>query len=77
MSTYTDLHNQVKENITVDYNNRITTQRVRFLNEQNEFLKDIYTFVWNTRINLLKDSFEQTKNHAEGERGDDSGLSLL
>ena len=37
MSTYTDLHNQVKENITVDYNNRITTQRVRFLNEQNEF----------------------------------------
>jgi hypothetical protein len=37
MSTYTDLHNRVKENVTVDYNNRITTQRARFLNEQNEY----------------------------------------
>ena len=37
MSTYTDLHNRVKENITVDYNNRVTPQRVRFFNEQNEY----------------------------------------
>ena len=37
MSTYTDLHNQVKENIAVDYHNRITPQRVRLFNEQNEY----------------------------------------
>jgi len=37
MSTYTDLRNRVKENIVVDYNNRITPQHVRFLNEQNEY----------------------------------------
>ena len=37
MSTYTDLHNQVKENIAVDYHNRITPQRVRLFNEENEY----------------------------------------
>jgi hypothetical protein len=37
MATYTDLHNRVKENITVDYNSRITPQAVRFLNENNEY----------------------------------------
>lgn len=37
MSTYTDLHNRVKENITVDYHSRITPQIVRLYNEKNEF----------------------------------------
>lgn len=37
MSTYTDLHNRVKENIVVGYNDRITTQKVKFLNEENEY----------------------------------------
>ena len=37
MSTYTDLHNKVKEAINVDYHDRITTQKARFLNEENEY----------------------------------------
>lgn len=37
MSTYTDLHNRVKENITIDYHNRITPQKVRLFNEENEY----------------------------------------
>lgn len=37
MSTYTDLHNKVKETLNVDYHNRITPQKVKFLNEENEY----------------------------------------
>lgn len=39
MSTYTDLHNKIKENITVGYSpdDRITTQQVRFYNTKNEY----------------------------------------
>ena len=39
MSTYTDLHNKIKENLTVGYSpdDRITTQKVRFYNEGNEY----------------------------------------
>jgi hypothetical protein len=39
MSTYTDLHNKIKETLTVGYNDddRITTQKVRFYNEGNEY----------------------------------------
>ena len=39
MSTYTDLNNRIKENITVGYpqNDRITTQKVRLFNEENEY----------------------------------------
>ncbi len=53
MSTYTDLHNRVKENIAVDYNNRITSQRVRFLNEQNEFLGTLRGNVSAENINIM------------------------
>jgi hypothetical protein len=38
MSTYTDLHNRVKENLTVDYHTRITTQKISALNEENLFV---------------------------------------
>ena len=39
MSTYTDLHNKIKENITVGYSpdDRMTTQHVRFCNPENEY----------------------------------------
>ena len=37
MSTYTDLHNKIKETITVDYKDRVTTQPVKFLNGKNEY----------------------------------------
>jgi len=39
MSTYTDLHNRVKENLVVGYkpDDRITVQKVRFYNEENEY----------------------------------------
>ena len=35
MATYTDLHNRVKENITVCYNSRVTPQEVHLLNQNN------------------------------------------
>ena len=37
MATYTDLHNKIKETITVDYKDRVTTQPVKFLNGKNEY----------------------------------------
>ena len=39
MSTYTDFKNRVKETITVGFRpeDRITVQKVRFLNEENEY----------------------------------------
>ena len=39
MSTYTNLHNKIKENLTVGYSpdDRITTQKVKFYNRGNEY----------------------------------------
>lgn len=37
MSTYTDLHDRVKESLVVDYRSRVTTQRAKFLNHDNEY----------------------------------------
>lgn len=37
MSTYTDLHNKLKETIVVDYKTRETNQAVKMLNSLNEF----------------------------------------
>lgn len=37
MSTYTDLHNNIKETVNVDYHTRATNQQVKLLNEQNEY----------------------------------------
>ena len=37
MSTYTDLHNRVQESINVDYNSRVTPQKVKFHNVENEY----------------------------------------
>ena len=39
MSTYTDLHNQIKETLVVGYrpDDRMTTQKVKFVNKENEY----------------------------------------
>lgn len=37
MSTYTDLHNKVKESLNVDYHSRETNQKSLFLNPENEY----------------------------------------
>ena len=39
MSTYTDLHNKIKETIVVGYRpeDRVTTQKVKFYNKENEY----------------------------------------
>lgn len=37
MSTYTDLHNKLKETINVDYRSRDTNQEVHLKNERNEY----------------------------------------
>ena len=37
MSTYTDLHNKLKETINVDYRSRNTNQEVHLKNEKNEY----------------------------------------
>ena len=52
MSTYTDLHNRVKENITVDYNSRITPQEVHLLNENNEFWGTLKGHISAENINI-------------------------
>lgn len=52
MSTYTDLHNRVKENVTVDYNDRVTPQLVRLFNEKNEFWGTLKGHVSADNINI-------------------------
>lgn len=37
MSTYTDLHNRLKDTIAVSCSNRVSTQAVKLSNELNEY----------------------------------------
>lgn len=45
--------------------------------ESEERLKQVYSFVWNTRVNLLAEYMEQSKKYAEGEEVNEKGLSSL
>ena len=56
MSTYTDLKNRVKETITVGFRpeDRITTQKVRFYNEENEYYGSFSGSLSGENINIHK-----------------------
>lgn len=59
MSTYTDLHNRIKEGVSVDSRSRITPQQVKLLNEQNEYWG---TFVGKIEATDFKSSGGVIKN---------------
>lgn len=49
-----------------------------FIPEEQAKIKDVYAFVWTTRLQLLKDSMDYIKKHGEGEnRNETTGLSSL
>lgn len=49
-----------------------------FIPEEQAKIKDVYAFVWKTRLQLLKDSMEHIKKHGEGEhQNETTGLSSL
>lgn len=48
---------------------------IDFISDENLKTKEIYSFVWNTRVKLLKDSFEKYKKETEGEQNNDKNLS--
>lgn len=48
-----------------------------FIAKEHEDVKQIYEFVWNTRMQLLRDSFENVKNTNKGDEKGETDLSLL
>lgn len=48
-----------------------------FFAKEHVDVKQIYEFVWNTRMQLLKDSFEYVKNTQKGDEKGETDLSLL
>ena len=48
-----------------------------FIPEEYKEIKEVYAFVWNTRLKLLKDSMEMVKNQGKGEKVDETGLSNI
>ena len=48
-----------------------------FIAKEHEDVKQIYEFVWNTRMQLLRDSFEYVKNTNKGDEKGETDLSLL
>ena len=52
-------------------------EKCDFISKEHEDVKQIYEFVWNTRMKLLKDSFEHVKNTYRGDGKDATDLSLL
>ena len=43
--------------------------------EELDSLKEVYSFVWNTRMNLLQQAMENYKNSQKGDTQNESGLS--
>ena len=50
---------------------------LEFFDEENSFLKEIYAFIWNTRMALLKESMINYKNNLRGENVDEKGAPLF
>jgi len=46
-------------------------------NDSNAYLKEIYTFVWNIRVGLLKDEMANYKNNAHGEAKNEESVPSL
>lgn len=45
------------------------------LPESKSHLKEVYAFVWNTRVNLLSNALEELKNMTQGENQNESNFS--
>ena len=52
-------------------------QKADYISVEYDDIKDVYEFVWNTRVKLLKDAMEKLKNQGKGEIQDEAGLSSL
>lgn len=48
---------------------------ITFIPESQAQVKEIYSFVWNTRVGLLKDAMEKRKQEITGEQNNDKSLS--
>lgn len=45
--------------------------------QSQSHLKDVYEFVWNTRVKLLTEALEQSKNNTQGDKQNEASLSSL
>lgn len=70
-----------RENIKKLYEKISTFNISQFLDELNiipesqEDIKEVYSFVWNTRVKLLKDTVKNEKKNPEGAIENEAGLS--
>ena len=45
--------------------------------ESQSYIKDVYAFVWNTRVKLLNQAMEQSKNNLKGDQQNETSFSSL
>lgn len=67
---------ELYERVT-NFNIREYLDGTDFIPESLAHIKDVYEFVWNTRVKLLEESFEKAKKSAEGAKQNETGLSSL
>ena len=48
-----------------------------YIPKEYEAIKEVYAFVWNTRVKLLKNAMEKARNQKKGEAANETGLSSL
>ena len=48
-----------------------------YIPKEYEAIKEVYSFVWKTRVKLLQKAFEKAKNLQNGEEKNETGLSSL
>lgn len=52
-------------------------ENMDFIPDEYKEIKEVYSFVWNTRLKLLKDSMEMVKNQGKGAGANEAGLSNI
>ena len=67
---------ELYERVT-NFNIREYLDSTNFIPESHAHIKDVYEFVWNTRVKLLDEAFEKAKKSAEGEKQNETSLSSL
>ena len=67
---------ELYERVT-NFNIREYLDSTNFIPKSHAHIKDVYEFVWNTRVKLLDEAFEKAKKSAEGEKQNETGLSSL
>lgn len=64
------------ENIT-RFNIREFLDRTDCIPESQARIKDVYAFVWETRVRLLNEAFEKAKKSAQGEMQNETGTPIF